>query len=100
MIRTTTERVGGGVGVLEGFPPSGYVPHEVRGFIYRKGDPGIEIVVGLKATRPGEFLIPGFTLHYHIGRTHHMAVYHQGAALCSAARAPDGCSPTLMAMMP
>jgi hypothetical protein len=86
-----TEGVSGGIGVLPGFLPAGYVPHPVRGFVYARADPMIEIVVGLKATRPERFLIPGFTLHYHIGRTRYLAVYQQGAGLSPGAPAPNGC---------
>jgi hypothetical protein len=86
-----TEGIGGFIGVAEGFLPQGSVSHSLHGFVYSREDPLFEVVVVLKATRPGNFLIPGFTLHYHVGRTHYMAVYHQGAGLCAGATIPNDC---------
>ena len=86
-----TEGIGGGIGVVEGFLPAGYVPHPVRGYVYAGGDQRLQVVVGLKATRPGDYLLPGFTLAYHLGKTHFMAVYTQGAGLCAGEVRPTGC---------
>jgi hypothetical protein len=84
------EGIGGFIGVGEEFLPEGYVPHAVRGFAFAR-DSISEVVVGLKATRPGNFLIPGFTLNYHVGGAHFVAIYHQGAGLCAGETTPKDC---------
>ena len=72
----------GGVGALRSFPPPGHSLHPVAGWAVRPNE-GLSIVVGLEPQQPGVYVIPGFTVRYHIGWHHYAAHYAQAVKVCS-----------------
>lgn len=74
-----------GIGIVRSFPPSGYTLTRVGGSAVPPGSgplDSFQLVIGMRATRPGLYAIPAFDLRYHVNGREFHAILLQGAWLC------------------
>jgi hypothetical protein len=83
--------VSAGIGAVDGFPPPGHRAYHLAGYSVTGTPRSVMIVVGLQATRPGVFVIRGFTLRYRVGSSQYEANYSAGAYI----RTSKGPAPAL-----
>lgn len=75
------------VDVLRPLPGAQVPPEDTKA-----GEAGVEIVFGLKVTKPGVYGFPAFDLDYHIGSTDYTVRVEHGFMACAPrADFPDGC---------
>jgi hypothetical protein len=72
--------------------------HPVRGYVVPPagspaGRAGVQLILVLRADRPGRYVVKGVSVDYRVGTTSHRAVIHQGMAVCvvpADQKLPDG----------
>lgn len=79
LLRTTGQ---GGVGVVRGFPPPGYLMEPLGAAVTDPRTHPAQVVIGVVAEEPGSYGIPGVVVEYHAGARRYRAVILQGFVLC------------------